>query len=119
MHHYLLSKNQKLVFTRRTLSIASTLLALDLQKQTPMQVRVECVAGSPRPYLLLAEFDHAFSNCSPDMRLSRSPTHAFRRETSASHDRCCRHERRNIVSDDYREQKSLVETLQFDGDMAP
>jgi hypothetical protein len=84
-----------------------------------MQVRVACVAGSPTPYLLLAEFDHAFLSCIPDTRQSRFPRRAFRREISASHDRCCQHERHNIDSDDYRERKSPVETLQFDGDTAP
>jgi hypothetical protein len=104
--------------TRRTPSIASTLLALDRQKQSPMQVRAVCVVGLPEPYLPLEEFDRAFSSCSHDMQQSRSPIHACLRETLALHDRYCRHEHRNIGSDDYREQKSLVVTLQFDGDTA-
>jgi hypothetical protein len=84
-----------------------------------MQVRVACVAGLPRPYLPLAEFDRAFLSCTHDKRQSRFPRHAFLREISASHDRCCQRERRNIGSDDYRERKSPVETLQFAGDTAP
>lgn len=103
----------------RTPSIASTLLELDLQKLSPTQVHAVCVAGLPGPYLPLVEFDLAFLSCSHDMRQSRSPKRAFLREISALHDRCCQHERRNIDSDDYRERKLPVATLQFDGDMAP
>jgi hypothetical protein len=84
-----------------------------------MQVHAACVAGLPVPYLPLGEFDHAFLNCSHDMQQSRFPKHAFRHEISASHDRCCQHERHNIDSDDCRERKLLVETSQFDGDTAP
>ena len=117
MRRHLLLKTS--FVTRRTPSIASTLLELDRQKQPPTQVRAECVADLPGPYLPLEEFDRASLSCSHDTRQSRFPKRAFLREISALRDRCCQHERRNIDSDDYREQKSPVETLQFDGDMAP
>ena len=96
--------------TRRTPSIASTLLVLDRPKQSPMRVRAVYVVGLPKPYQPLEEFDRAFLSCSHDTQQSRSPIHACLRETLALHDRYCRHGHRNIGSDDCREQKSRVVT---------
>ena len=104
---------------KRTPNIASTLLALDRQKQLPMQVRAECVAGLPVPCLPLEEFDRASLDCSLDKRQSRFPKRAFLREILASRGRYCQHVRHNIGNDDYHEQKSPGATLRFDGDKAP